>query len=93
VLAGREHARSHHRIARYVVDPVHVEAMRSAFHKVCRLLQRRDDADDPVIDLIVTKIVEHAKAGELDPDLLCSQVLLDVWQHGLPPGPLSPTTA
>jgi hypothetical protein len=60
------------------VDPVHVEAMRSAFHKVCRLLQLRDDADDPVIDLIVMKIVEHAKAGEFDPDRLCSQVLLEL---------------
>jgi hypothetical protein len=32
----------------------------------------------PVTNLIVTKIIEHAKAGELDPDLLCSQGLLDV---------------
>jgi hypothetical protein len=31
-----------------------------------------------VTNLIVTKFIEHAKAGELDPDLLCSQVLLDV---------------
>jgi hypothetical protein len=31
-----------------------------------------------VTNLIVTKIIEHAKAGELDPDLLCSQGLLDV---------------
>jgi hypothetical protein len=66
------------RFAKYLVDPAHIEAMRSAFHKVCRVLQLRYDADDPVTDLIVTKIIEHAKAGELDPDLLCSQVLLDV---------------
>jgi hypothetical protein len=78
--------------ANYVVDPAHVEAMRSAFHKACRVLQLRDDADDPVIDLIVMKIVEHAKAGELDPDLLCSQVLLDVATRPAC-GPLSPTTA
>jgi hypothetical protein len=60
------------------VDPAHVEAMRSAFRKVCGVLQLRCDANDPATDLIVMKIVEHAKAGEFDPDRLCSQVLLEL---------------
>jgi len=64
--------------AKYVVDPAHIEAMRSAFHKACDVLQLRYDVDDPVTALIVMKIVEHAKAGELDPDRLCSRVLRDI---------------
>jgi hypothetical protein len=61
------------------VDPAHIEAMRSAFRKVCGVLQLRCEANDPATDLIVMKIVEHAKgAGELDPDWLCSQVLREI---------------
>jgi hypothetical protein len=60
------------------VDPAHIEAMRSAFRKVCDVLQLRCDANDPATDLIVMKIIEHAKAGELDPDRLCSRVLRDI---------------
>jgi hypothetical protein len=60
------------------VDPAHIEAMRSSFRKVCDVLQLRCDANDPATDLIVMKIIEHAKAGELDPDRLCSQVLREL---------------
>ena len=66
------------RFAKYDVDPAHIEAMRSAFRRVCDVLQLRCDANDPATDPIVMKIVEHAKAGEFDPDLLCSQVLRDI---------------
>jgi hypothetical protein len=64
--------------AKYDVDPAHIEAMRSAFRKVCDALQLRCDANDPATDLIAMKIVEHAKASELDPDRLCSRVLRDI---------------
>jgi hypothetical protein len=65
---------------KYDSDPTHVEAMRSAFRKVCDALQLRCDVDDLATDLIVLKIVEIAKTGELDPDRLCSQVLLELRQ-------------
>jgi hypothetical protein len=64
--------------SKYVVDPAHIEAMRSAFYKVCDVLQVGCKPGDPATDLIVVKIVEHAKAGELDPDQLCRQVLRDI---------------
>ena len=64
--------------AKYNVGPAHIEAMRSAFQKVCDLLQLNCNADDPATDSIVMKIVQHAKAGELDPDRLCRRVLLDI---------------
>jgi hypothetical protein len=35
-------------------------------------LQLNCHADDPANDLIVMKIAERAKAGELDPDRLCN---------------------
>jgi len=63
---------------KYDSDPAHIEAMRSAFRKVCDVLQLRCDANDPATDLIVMKIIEHAKAGVLDTDRLCSQVLRDI---------------
>jgi hypothetical protein len=62
----------------YVVDPAHIEAMRSAFRKVCDVLQLDSKQGEPLSDLIVKKIVERAKAGETDSDRLCSQVLLDM---------------
>jgi hypothetical protein len=63
---------------KYVVDPAHIEAMRSAFHKVCAVLQLDGKSGDDVTDIIVKKIIERAKAGETDSDRLCSQVLLDM---------------
>jgi hypothetical protein len=64
--------------SKYVVDPAHIDAMRSAFHKVCDVLQVDCKPGGPMTDIIVKKIIEHAKAGELDPDWLCSLVLLDI---------------
>jgi hypothetical protein len=34
--------------------------------------------DDPVTELVVTKIVALAKAGEYNPDRLCAQVLAEL---------------
>jgi hypothetical protein len=51
-----------------------MEAMRAAFYRVCDVLQLSCDREDPPTDIVVTKIVELAKAGERDPDILCSKV-------------------
>ena len=52
-----------------------MEAMRSAFHRVCEVLQLSCDREDPMTEIVMTKIVELAKAGEGDPDALCFAVL------------------
>jgi hypothetical protein len=52
-----------------------METMRAAFYRVCDILQLSGDREDPLTDLVVTKIVELAKAGERDPEVLCIDVL------------------
>jgi hypothetical protein len=64
---------SHHHI-----DPAHIEAMRTAFKKVCGALQLKCDKDDPMTEVIVNKIVALAKAGEHDADRLAASVLNDL---------------
>jgi hypothetical protein len=61
--------------SKFNVDPEHIEAMRAAFRRVCDVLQLDCGRDDPMTELIVMKIVERAKAGELDPERLCIDVL------------------
>jgi hypothetical protein len=36
------------------------------------------DRDDPIIEIIAKKIIELAKAGERNPDLLCERALNDL---------------
>jgi hypothetical protein len=55
-----------------------MEAMRAAFHRVCNVLQLSCDREDPLTEVIVTKIVELAKAGERDPEILCFTVLAEL---------------
>ena len=50
--------------SKYNIDPEHIEAMRAAFHRVCDILQLNCDADDPMTEIVVMKIVVLAKAGE-----------------------------
>jgi hypothetical protein len=52
-----------------------MEAMRAAFYRVCDILQLSCDREDPLTEIVVTKIVELAKAGERDPEVLCIDVL------------------
>jgi hypothetical protein len=59
-------------------DPQLLEAMRAAFDRVCDVLQLNGDREDPVTELVITKIVELAKAGELDPERLCIDVLAEL---------------
>jgi hypothetical protein len=55
-----------------------MEAMRAAFYRVCEVLQLSCDREDPLTEVVVTKIVELAKAGERDPEKLCFAVLADL---------------
>jgi hypothetical protein len=55
-----------------------MEAMRAAFYRVCDVLQLSCDREDPLTEVVVTKIVELAKAGERDPEKLCFAVLADL---------------
>jgi hypothetical protein len=64
--------------SKYQMSPVHIEAMRTAFHKVCAALQLDCKPGDPLTDVIVAKIIQHARAGETDPERLCSQVLSEL---------------
>jgi hypothetical protein len=55
-----------------------MEVMRAAFYRVCDVLQLSCDREDPLTEVIVTKIVELAKAGERDPETLCFTVLAEL---------------
>jgi hypothetical protein len=65
------------------IDPAHIDAMRSAFKHVCDALMLRCDVDDPMTEIIVTKIVALAKAGEHDANRLAELVLNDLADDGL----------
>jgi hypothetical protein len=64
--------------SKHHIDPAHLEAIRTAFHKACDVLQLKCDADDRITEIIVTKIVTLAMAGEHDADRLASCVLYDL---------------
>jgi hypothetical protein len=64
--------------SKHVIRPEHIEAMRLAFQKVCEALELECKPGEPMTELVVTKIIEHAKAGEIDPERLCRQVLLEL---------------
>jgi hypothetical protein len=68
--------------SKHVIGPERIEAMRLAFQKVCEALELECKPGEPMTELVVTKIIEHAKAGETDPERLCRQVLLEL----APPG-------
>jgi hypothetical protein len=55
-----------------------MEAMRAAFYRVCGVLELSCDREDPLTEVVVTKIVELARAGERDPEKLCNKVLADL---------------
>ena len=64
--------------SKHDIDPEHIEAMRAAFRRVCDILQLNCEADDPMTEIVVMKIVELAKAGELGPERLCLAVIADL---------------
>jgi hypothetical protein len=61
-----------------IADADLMEAMRAAFYRVCEVLQLSCDREDPMTEVVVTKIVELAKAGERDPEVLCFAVLAEL---------------
>ena len=58
------------------------EAMSEAFRRVCEMLQLNGDAEDSMTELVLTKIVERANAGESDPERLCIEVLAELAPQG-----------
>jgi hypothetical protein len=73
---------SRYQIDRYQIDPEHIEAMHSAFHRVCDALLLKGDVDDPMTEMIADKIMALAKAGEHDADRLAELVLNDLADDG-----------
>jgi hypothetical protein len=69
--------------SKHHIDPAHIETMRAAFRKVCDTLLLKCDRDDPMTEVIVTKIVALAKAGEHDAQKLAELVLNDLADDGL----------
>ena len=60
-------------------DQETVRILGVAFEQVCIGLRTGDCADD-VKQVIANKIIELAKAGEQNPDLLCERTLKDICQ-------------
>ena len=65
------------------LDPEHIEAIAEPFRRVCDILQLQCSREDPLTDLVVMKIMELARAGERDPEILCIDTLATL-------GPRSP---
>jgi hypothetical protein len=58
-------------------DPEATRVMGVAF-EMARAALRLADRDDPAVAIIANRIIELAKAGERNPDLLCERVLNDL---------------
>ena len=58
-------------------DPETKRVLGVAFEMVCIALRTRD-CDDFVKQAIATKVIDLAKAGERNPDILCEQALRDI---------------
>jgi hypothetical protein len=58
-------------------DPEATRVMGVAF-EMARAALRLADRDDPAVAMIANRIIELAKAGERNPDLLCERVLNDL---------------
>jgi hypothetical protein len=69
--------------SKHHIEPAHIEAMRSAFHKVCDALLLKGDVDDPMTEIVANKIVALAKAGEHDAERLVELVLNELADDGL----------
>ena len=59
------------------LDPETRRVLGIAFEMVCIAL-RTEDSDDFVKQAIANKIIDLARAGERNPDLLCEQALKDI---------------
>ena len=63
----------------YRPDPETKRVIGVAF-EMTRAALRLVDRDDPVVAIIAKKIIELAKAGERNPDLLCERALQEIEQ-------------
>jgi hypothetical protein len=61
----------------YEPDPETKRVIGVAF-EMTRAALRLVDRDDPAVAIIAKKIIELAKAGERNPDLLCERALKDL---------------
>jgi hypothetical protein len=62
------------RLVEYSFRPAQIVAMRDAFQKACKAPQVADGAPD-VTEGVARRILELAKAGETNPDRLCTGAL------------------
>ena len=58
-------------------DPETKRVLGVAFEMTCIAL-RAEDSDDSVKQAIAAEIIDLAKAGERNPDILCEQALKDI---------------
>jgi hypothetical protein len=58
-----------------LLDSDQIEATREAFRRVCDILQLECGQEDNLTEAVVLKIIELARAGERDPEILCIDVL------------------
>jgi hypothetical protein len=65
------------RIEDQIFEPNHIEAIRSAFQRACVALQLQGTCD-AFTEIMATKIIELANAGESNPERLCSKVLSEL---------------
>jgi hypothetical protein len=61
-----------------VLEPEQIRAMRSAFKKVSDALKLDYRPNDPMTDVIVSRITECVNDGEIDPDRICDLVLMEI---------------
>ena len=64
--------------SKYDIDNEHIEAMQTAFRRVCDVLQLDCGREDPMTEIVVVKIVELAKVGEYDPVQVSECVLAEL---------------
>ena len=69
----------------YQIDPARLKTMRSAFQKVCDALLLKGEIDDPITDIIASKIVTLAKSGQHDAERLADLYSVIWWMTVKPP--------
>ena len=73
----------------FTFDPEHIEAMRKAFDAVCARLELSAGTEDQATELVASKIIELARAGERNAERLTARALAEfgvgndgsMWRH------------
>lgn len=63
--------------------PDEVQAITAAYAQTCNLLLLTD-RDDPLMDLVATKVLEIAQSGERDPNVVSLRVVKELLGRDLP---------